>query len=110
MQTGYLMRALTCFHAKMPTTITHTLARDRPNSRLASLDPEAGTGSEQGSQARKASHWLITSADRPFCRQSERADTTMPCQSEPRPQRQCDRRQDPLKSGQTDQSGSIYAP
>lgn len=68
------MHALTCFYAKRRTTITHAPARDCPDSRLAPLDPEAGTGSEQGSQPRKASHWLITSAHRPFCRQSERAD------------------------------------
>lgn len=61
------MRALTCFYAKRRTTITHALARYRPDSRLASLDPEAGTGSEQGSQPRKASHWLITSAHLPPC-------------------------------------------
>lgn len=60
------------------------------------LDPEAGAGGEHGPQHRKASHWLITSADRPFCRQSERADTAMPFLSEPRPRCQSDRRQDPL--------------
>lgn len=69
------MHALTCFHAKRSTTIAHTLARDCPNSRLASwirrLVPEASKVRKLG----KPHIELIPSADRLFYRQSERADT-----------------------------------
>lgn len=80
---------------------------------LTSASP-LGSGDWYRRRARFASSQGITLADpptdRPFCRQSGRVDTATPCHFEPRPQCQCDRRRYPLKSGQTDQRGSIYAP